>query len=129
MYNDKNGPLWTKENDSRITPIGKFLRKTHFDELPQLINIFKGDISLIGPRPERIELAEKFNELPYYDIRHIIKPGLTGWAQINFKPSASMEEALEKLAFDVYYIKNRSIMLDITIIIRTIRYFFTANRD
>lgn len=129
MYNDKNGPLWTKENDSRITPIGKFLRKTHFDELPQLINIFKGDISLIGPRPERIELSEKFNKLPYYDIRHSIKPGLTGWAQINFKPSASMKEALEKLAFDVYYIKNRSIMLDITITIRTIRYFFTANRD
>ncbi len=128
MYDGQDGPLWTKKNDSRITPVGKLLRKTHLDELPQLINILKGDISVIGPRPERVELAERFNNLPYYDIRHIIKPGLTGWAQINYQPSASMEEAMEKLAFDVYYIKNRSVVLDLTIIIRTIRYFFTTNR-
>ena len=126
MYNNHRGPLWTEQKDKRLTPVGRILRSSHLDELPQLFNILKGDISLIGPRPERVELVEKYKTLPYYDIRHIIKPGVTGWAQINYKPSASVEEAKEKLCYDIYYIKNQSLLLDTTILLRTIRYFFTA---
>lgn len=127
MNNGKDGPLWTEKNDRRLTGIGKILRLTHLDELPQLINILNGDISLTGPRPERVELVDKYKHLPHYEIRHIIKPGVTGWAQINYKPSASVEEAREKLCYDIYYIKNRSIFLDFVIILRTIRYLFTSN--
>lgn len=121
------GPLWTKENDNRVTAFGKFIRYTHLDELPQLFNIFKGDISFIGPRPENSELVELYKQLPYYDIRHLIKPGLTGWAQINYKPSASIEEAKEKLQYDIYYIKNQSLFLDLLILIKTIRYIFISH--
>jgi exopolysaccharide biosynthesis polyprenyl glycosylphosphotransferase len=121
-------PAWTEENDSRITSFGKFLRFTHLDEIPQLWNILRGDISFTGPRPERVELAEKFKKFPYYEIRHIIKPGLSGWAQIKYKPSASLEEAYEKLRYDIYYVKNRSFFLDFVIILRTIRYVFTSHR-
>lgn len=127
MYVDKSGPLWTTKNDKRLTLIGKFLRRSHLDEMPQLYNILKGDISFIGPRPERKELAELYQQLPYYEIRHIIKPGLTGWAQLNYKPSASIEEAKEKLQYDIYYIKNRSLVLDLLILLKTIRYIFTSH--
>jgi lipopolysaccharide/colanic/teichoic acid biosynthesis glycosyltransferase len=102
------------------------LRFTHLDEIPQLVNIVKGDISIAGPRPERVELAAKYASLPHYDIRHVIKPGLTGWAQIKFRPSASLEEAHEKLCYDMYYIKYRSLFLDLIIILKTIRYFLTS---
>ena len=122
-----NGPLATEKNDSRIFPIGKILRYTHLDELPQLFNILKGDISFIGPRPESSKLVEIYKKLPYYEIRHIIKPGLTGWAQVNYKPSASLEEAFEKLQYDIYYIKNRSLILDLLILIKTIRYIFISH--
>ena len=122
-----NGPLATEKNDSRIFPIGKILRYTHLDELPQLFNILKGDIFFIGPRPESSELVEIYKKLPYYEIRHIIKPGLTGWAQVNYKPSASLEEAFEKLQYDIYYIKNRSLILDLLILIKTIRYIFISH--
>jgi lipopolysaccharide/colanic/teichoic acid biosynthesis glycosyltransferase len=118
------GPLWTEKNDNRLTKLGKFLRYTHLDEIPQLYNIFKGDMSFIGPRAERKELAELYNQLPYYEIRHFIKPGLTGWAQVNYKPSASIKEAEEKLRYDLYYIKNRSLILDCLILIKTIKYLF-----
>lgn len=127
MKKDSGGPLWTEKNDARITAVGKILRFTHLDELPQLWNILKGDISFTGPRPERTELAEQYRAFPYYDVRHIVKPGLTGWAQINFRPSASLEEAYEKLTYDIYYVKNRSFFLDIVIIIRTIRYLFISH--
>ncbi len=127
MRHNNNGPLWTTPNDNRITAIGKFLRFTHFDEIPQIINILKNDISLIGPRPERIELVEQYQKFPYYEIRHTIKPGLTGWAQINYKPSASLEEAYEKLGYDIYYIKNRSLLLDLLITLKTIKYIFSNN--
>ncbi len=127
MRIDKKGPLATEKNDKRLTFVGKILRYTHLDELPQLFNIFKGDISFIGPRPERTELVELYKKLPYYEIRHIIKPGLTGWAQVNYKPSASLEEAYEKLQYDIYYIKNRSLVLDFLILIKTIRYLFTGH--
>ncbi len=127
MIADHQGPLWTTGDDKRLTFIGKILRYTHLDELPQLINILKGDVSFIGPRPERKELAELYSQLPYYEIRHIIKPGLTGWAQVNYKASASIEEAKEKLQYDIYYIKNRSLILDLLILLKTIRYLFTSN--
>jgi exopolysaccharide biosynthesis polyprenyl glycosylphosphotransferase len=125
MENNSSGPLWTIENDKRLTPFGKFLRFSHLDEIPQLFNILKGDIAFVGPRAERIELAKEYERLPYYEIRHIIKPGFTGWAQINYRPSASLEESFEKLKYDIYYIKNRSLFLDLLIIFKTIRLFFT----
>jgi len=124
MRDGEGGALWTEENDARLTRFGKFLRYTHLDEIPQLINVLRGDISFIGPRPERVELAEKYSSLPYYPMRHIIKPGLTGWAQVNYRPSASLEEAYEKLCYDIYYIKNRSFWLDFLIVLKTIKYFF-----
>jgi len=126
MKQDK-GPLATSKNDERLTHLGKILNRTHLNELPQLYNIFKGDISFIGPRAERKELAELYRQLPHYEIRHIIKPGLTGWAQLNYKPSISVQEAKEKLQYDLYYIKNRSIVLDLLILIKTIRYFFVSH--
>ena len=129
MKNSQKGPLWTDKNDERLTPIGRILRYTHLDELPQLYNILKGDISFIGPRPERSELVELYQKLPFYEIRHIIKPGLTGWAQVNYHPSASIKEAYEKLQYDIYYIKNRSLILDFLILLKTIRYLFTSNQN
>lgn len=128
MRSNESGALWTEKNDSRITPIGKFLRATHLDELPQLWNILRGNISFTGPRPERTELAEHYGSLPYYDMRHVIKPGLSGWAQINYKPSASLDEAYEKLQYDLYYVKNRSLLLDFLIVLKTIRYLFTNHK-
>lgn len=128
MMVDQSGPLWTTKNDRRLTFVGKFLRYTHLDEIPQLYNILRGDISFIGPRPERRELVEFYKQLSYYEIRHIIKPGLTGWAQLNYKPSASLEEAKEKLQYDIYYIKNRSFVLDFLIILKTIKYLFFSNQ-
>lgn len=125
MHNE--GPLWTTTEDDRITAVGKILRYTHLDEFPQLWNIVRGDISFIGPRPERKELADYYSQLPYYEIRHIIKPGLTGWAQLNFRPSASLEEASEKLKYDIYYVKNRSLILDFFIILKTIKYLFFSH--
>ncbi|TSC79501.1 MAG: Glycosyl transferase [Parcubacteria group bacterium Gr01-1014_29] len=112
---------WAQEHDIRITRVGSFLRKTRFDELPQLINIFNGEMSFIGPRPERPEFIEMLkSELPFYDIRHLVRPGLSGWAQINFPYGASVEDAMQKLQYDLYYIKNRSIALDLNIALKTI---------
>lgn len=123
---EKTGPLWTEKNDTRITKIGKFLRHTHLDEIPQLINVLKGDISFTGPRPERVELAEQYHAFTHYEMRHLVKPGITGWAQINFRPSASFEEAYEKLKFDLFYVQNRSFFLDTLIMIRTLKHFFVS---
>lgn len=124
MKINKEGPLWTVENDPRITLVGKFLRRTHFDEIPQLFNVFKGDISFIGPRPERTKLTELYEQIPYYEIRHIIKPGIIGWAQLNYKSSTSIEEAEKKFQYDLYYLKNRSLILDLFILMKTIRTIF-----
>jgi len=114
---------WVTKNDDRITRIGKIIRKTRIDELPQLWNVLKGDLSLIGPRPELPALVELYKkEIPYYDVRHIIKPGLSGWAQIHHDiPPHSIEETKVKLAYDLYYIKNRSLILDIKIAFATIK--------
>ncbi|MCL5004597.1 MAG: sugar transferase [Patescibacteria group bacterium] len=127
MYLDaeKHGPQWSGENDARITPIGKILRYTHLDELPQLVNIIKGDISFVGPRPERPEFVAILKEkIPYYEIRHLVEPGVTGWAQINYRYGSSIEDAYEKLQYDIYYLKNRSFVLDLLIILKTVKSIF-----
>ncbi len=118
---EKNGAQWASKNDSRITKFGKFLRKTRLDEIPQFINILKGDMSLIGPRPERPEFIESLEkEIPFYSHRLLVKPGLSGWAQINYPYGNTIDDAIEKLEYDLYYIKNRNLALDISIILKTI---------
>jgi exopolysaccharide biosynthesis polyprenyl glycosylphosphotransferase len=124
MKINQEGPLWTALGDTRVTFIGKILRHTHLDEMPQLWNVLKGDISLIGPRPECTKLVEMYSQIPYYEIRHTIKPGIIGWAQLNYQPSTSIAEAQKKFQFDLYYLKNRSFILDLFIILKTIRKFF-----
>ena len=122
---EKNGAVWAEKQDLRITKIGKFLRRTHLDEIPQMLNILKGDISLIGPRPERPEFIEKLEkEIPFYNVRHLIKPGFTGWAQIKFRYSRSVIDSKEKFEYDLYYIKNNSLFLDIGILLKTFQLFF-----
>jgi exopolysaccharide biosynthesis polyprenyl glycosylphosphotransferase len=122
---EQNGAVWAQKNDPRITKIGKILRKSLLDEFPQFFNILRGDISLIGPRPERPEFIKELDQkIPFYQNRHLIKPGLTGWAQINFKYGNSETDALEKLQYDLFYIKNRSFLLDIQIILKTINLIF-----
>ena len=117
---EANGAVFTTLNDNRITPFGKFMRKTRLDEFPQFINILKGDMAIIGPRPERpIFVQEIATVMPFYETRHIIKPGLTGWAQVNYAYGDSIEDSLVKLQYDLYYIKHRSIFLDINITIKT----------
>jgi sugar transferase (PEP-CTERM system associated) len=117
------GPVWaSKAGDARVTPIGRFLRRARLDELPQLWNVLKGDMSFVGPRPERPEfVAELTREIPFYGQRHIVRPGLTGWAQVRYTYGASTEDALQKLQFDLFYIKNLSIALDVFIILETIK--------
>jgi sugar transferase (PEP-CTERM system associated) len=116
------GAVWAQKNDSRITPIGRFLRKTRLDELPQLLNILRGDMSLVGPRPERPEFVTQLTkEIPFYGQRHVVRPGLTGWAQVRYTYGASVEDAMEKLQYDLFYIKNTSIALDLFIIFSTIK--------
>ncbi len=124
---DKNNVLWTTEDDGRITRIGWFLRKVRLDEVPQLINVLKGEMSLIGPRPEAMSLVELYKkEIPYYLERHMVTPGMTGWAQINYRYGNSIEDTRQKLMFDFYYIKNRSWALDSMIFLRTIRIVLTG---
>lgn len=116
------GAVWAQKDDPRVTRIGKFLRKTRIDEIPQLYNVLKGDMSFIGPRPERPEFVEKLKEIiPFYSERHFVKPGVTGWAQVKYPYGASVEDAIEKLRYDLYYIKNMSVFLDILIILETIK--------
>ncbi|WP_139958068.1 sugar transferase [Flavicella sediminum] len=118
---EKNGAVWASKNDARITSFGKFLRKSRIDEIPQFWNIFVGDMSLIGPRPERPEFVESLrSELPFYAIRHVVKPGLTGWAQVMFPYAGTIEEQEIKLRYDLYYIKSRGVYLDFKIFIKTI---------
>jgi exopolysaccharide biosynthesis polyprenyl glycosylphosphotransferase len=117
----KSGPQWATEDDPRITRVGKVMRRIRLDELPQIINIARGDLHLIGPRPERPEFyAELEREIPFYGVRLAVKPGLTGWAQIKYRYGSSVEETLVKLQYDLYYIKNRSPLLDLKILLRTI---------
>jgi sugar transferase (PEP-CTERM system associated) len=118
----QTGAVWASKNDSRVTPIGRFLRRTRLDELPQLFNVLKGDMSFVGPRPERPEFVKQLTErIPFYGQRHIIRPGLTGWAQVRYTYGSSVEDALEKLQYDLFYIKNLSIPLDLFIVFSTIK--------
>jgi len=115
------GAVWASKADPRVTRLGQLLRKSRIDEIPQLINVLKGEMSLVGPRPERPEFVRKLKEIiPYYSERHFVKPGVTGWAQVQYPYGASIEDALEKLRYDLYYIKNISLLLDLRIIFKTI---------
>jgi sugar transferase (PEP-CTERM system associated) len=116
------GPTWASDGDPRITKVGSVLRKLRLDELPQLWNVLNGDMSFVGPRPERPEFVEWLNtEIPYYDLRHIVRPGITGWAQVNYPYGASLEDAKEKLKYDLYHIKNMSVGFDLFIVFHTIK--------
>lgn len=118
---ESNGIKFATSNDKRVTPFGKFMRKTRIDELPQFINILKGNMAVIGPRPERPFFVKEIAEImPFYETRHVIKPGLTGWAQVNYSYGESIEESLIKLQYDLYYIKHRSVFLDLSITFKTI---------
>jgi exopolysaccharide biosynthesis polyprenyl glycosylphosphotransferase len=113
--------IYTREGDPRVTPVGRWLRKLRVDELPQLWNVFKGDISLIGPRPEWIKCAERYERtIPFYHFRHLVKPGITGWAQVNYPYGESDQDAVEKLKYDLYYIRNYSLKLDAMIVLKTV---------
>lgn len=126
MYATNNQySIWRVNNDNQITGVGKILRKTHIDEFPQLINIFKGDISFVGPRPEWDKLGADYEKrIPLYRYRYLLRPGFTGWAQIKYKASSSVDETREKFEYDLYYIKNRSFILDMVILLKTIQLFF-----
>ena len=125
---ETKGPQWAQKGDPRVTRIGRFLRKTRLDEIPQLLNIIRGEMSFVGPRPERPEFVEQLKQkIPFYNERHLVKPGLTGWAQISFPYGASDQDALEKLQYDLYYAKNRTFVFDLTIILKTIKTILTAS--
>ncbi len=116
------GPVWAQKNDTRVTPIGRFLRRTRLDEIPQLWNALRGDMSMVGPRPERPGfVADLTRQIPFYGQRHVVKPGVTGWAQVRYTYGASVEDALQKLQFDLYYIKNMSVALDIFVMLQTVK--------
>jgi len=118
-------PQWAKKNDDRITRVGAIIRRTRIDEIPQVLNVLRGDMSLVGPRPERPFFVDSLQrEIPYYGERHCAKPGITGWAQINYPYGSSTEDAKEKLSYDLYYVKNRSLFLDIIILLQTVRVIF-----
>ncbi len=125
---EKKGAVWAEKEDPRTTRIGRFLRKSHLDEISQMLNVLKGDISIVGPRPERPEFVKKLEkEIPHYHLRHIIKPGFTGWAQVKFGYARSVTDSHEKFQYDLYYIKNRSFFLDLDCLLRTFQLFFKNN--
>ena len=119
---EKEGARWASKGDARVTTVGRFLRSTRIDELPQILNVFRGDMSFIGPRPERPEFNRDLSkQIPFYDLRHLVKPGITGWAQVMYPYGASVEDSREKLQYDLYYIKNYSSFLDFFILLKTLR--------
>jgi lipopolysaccharide/colanic/teichoic acid biosynthesis glycosyltransferase len=119
---ERGGPVWAGESDSRATRVGRVIRKLRFDELPQFVNVLRGEMSVIGPRPERPVFVEQLErEVPYYSQRHLVTPGLTGWAQVRYPYGASVADAVEKLQYDLYYIKNQSPILDAAILFETVR--------
>lgn len=128
IHNAENGkPQWAKQADKRVTRVGKLLRRFRLDELPQFINVLKGDMALIGPRPERPEFVKELgNEIPFYHYRHLVRPGISGWAQINYRYGNSVNDALEKLQYDLYWIKHRSFWLDLKIILKSVRVMMTG---
>ncbi len=122
-----SGPVWAGKNDSRITRLGLIIRKYRLDEIPQLINIFTGEMSFVGPRPERPVFVQQLHEtIPYYDLRSTVKPGLTGWAQVRFPYSSTLQESQEKFEHDLYYIKHLSPFFDLAILFDTVRVVLTG---
>jgi sugar transferase (PEP-CTERM system associated) len=118
---EKNGAQWALQNDNRITLVGRFIRKCRLDELPQIFNVLRGDMSFVGPRPERPEFVQGFNErIPYYRERHRVKPGITGWAQLCYPYGADEHDTIQKLQYDLYYVKNYSLFLDFSIMFNTV---------
>jgi lipopolysaccharide/colanic/teichoic acid biosynthesis glycosyltransferase len=123
---EQNGAQWAQQRDPRITPVGHIIRKTHMDEVPQMINIIKGDIALVGPRPERPEFVSELEQtIPYYFLRHSIRPGFTGWAQIKYRYARTTDDSREKFEYDLYYIKNQHPLLDVGIVLKTLQIIFT----
>ena len=119
---EAKGAVWAAKNDPRVTSLGRFMRKTRLDEIPQLWNVLHGDMAFVGPRPERPEFVQWLtNEIPYYELRHIIRPGITGWAQVRYQYGASLEETKQKLEYDLYYVKHLSLGLDLFIMFETIK--------
>ena len=119
---ESSGPVWAMERDPRVTGYGAFMRKTRIDELPQLWNILRKDMSFVGPRPERPEFVQRLQDrIPYYSLRHTVRPGLTGWAQVRYPYGASEEDALRKLEYDLYYVKNMNVLMDTMIVLQTIK--------
>jgi sugar transferase (PEP-CTERM system associated) len=120
---EKGGAVWAKTNDDRVTRVGRFIRKTRIDEIPQVFNILNGDMSFVGPRPERpVFVSDLKKQIPFYEMREMVKPGLTGWAQIRYPYGASVEDARNKLEYDLYYVKNGSVFLDLAIVFHTVRH-------
>lgn len=118
----RTGPVWASAQDDRVTRVGRFLRKTRLDEVPQFINVLKGDLNFVGPRPERLHFVEQLSkQIPYYNLRHAVKPGITGWAQIKYRYGASVDDTIEKLQYDLFYIKNMSVALDFLIVFQTVK--------
>ena len=116
----EGGAVWAQHNDVRTTRVGTVIRKYRIDELPQIFNVLRGEMSVVGPRPERPEFVEELNQkIPYYRERHCVKPGITGWAQLCYPYGASEEDAVEKLQYDLYYVKNRSVLFDLLILLQT----------
>jgi sugar transferase (PEP-CTERM system associated) len=124
---EAGGAVWAAAGDNRVTPVGRFLRRTRIDELPQLFNVLTGDMSLVGPRPERPEFIEQLSrQLPLYQERHAVKAGITGWAQVNYPYGASLDDARSKLSYDLYYVKNFNILFDLKIVLQTVRVVLWA---
>jgi lipopolysaccharide/colanic/teichoic acid biosynthesis glycosyltransferase len=118
---EKFGAQYATENDPRVTKIGSFMRKTRIDELPQLLNVLRGEMSFVGPRPERPEFVDELEQkIPYYRERHTVKPGITGWAQLCYPYGSSEKDTIEKLQYDLYYVKNRSLLFDFAILVQTV---------
>jgi exopolysaccharide biosynthesis polyprenyl glycosylphosphotransferase len=121
-------PQWAAEDDPRVTRVGRMIRATRLDELPQIINVLRGEMSLVGPRPERPYFVEALSrDIPHYAHRHTVKPGITGWAQVRYRYAASMVEAARKLDFDLYYVRHRSLILDLRILLETVPVVLTAD--
>ena len=126
---ENNGVQWASKNVPRTTLVGQFLRKTRYDEIPQLFSVLKGEMSLIGPRPERPEIEKTLkNNIKFYNLKYLAKPGLSGWAQVNYPYGSSIEDSKNKLSFDLFYIKNKSIFLDFLILIKTLKVVCNFNR-
>ncbi len=125
---EKDGkPVWASAADTRVTKVGKVIRKLRIDELPQLFSVLKGDMSLVGPRPERPFFVDQLTkEIPFYAVRHSVKPGVTGWAQVRYHYGATVEDSAEKLQYDLYYVKNHSLFLDLLVLFETVGVVLTG---